>query len=133
MHTYTGSNNYIAEFSRKLINNLDVQVADIILEGFQLDTQMSVADFVGLLHTQVPFLTDQGIYFFNRNGQPLAHENCNIEELQKEIEPIEYYSSIVQEAAEQDILHPIEVQTEINDDLDELYEDLKSKGYLDII
>ncbi|KAG0654161.1 hypothetical protein C6P45_003501 [Maudiozyma exigua] len=133
MHTYTGSNNYIAEFGKKLINNLDAQVADIVLEGFQLDTQMSVADFVGLLHTQVPFLTDQGIYFFDRHSQPLAHENCNTEELQKEIGPIEEYYSIAQQAAEQDILNPTEVQTDINDDLDELYEILKRKGYLDII
>lgn len=69
----------------------------------------------------MPLATDRGAYYFNLNGQPLAHMSRSHEEYPEIMKDVEDYSSVARFAKEQNIAHATEVQNDINRSLDAMH------------
>lgn len=113
--TYTGSNEYAAVLAVLGVYNLSTEFADLILEGFTPDQNMSVAEFVGVLYTRTPYATKEGLFFLDDKGNKIAHMSLSYWEYPAELGEPWSYDEAVADALTQEVVDIREAQADIND------------------
>lgn len=116
--TYTGSDEHAAALAAVDVNDLSAELTDLVMEAFTPDQNMSVAEFVGVLNTRVPYLTQDGVFFLDEQGNKIAHMKLDYVEIPAELGELMSYDEAVSDAPTQEVVDPNEVQGDINSSIE---------------